>query len=147
MQCLHGSLARALSHYLGMLGLAVGRWDREGRPLSSSQATSCQNSKTHRRNTGQFSPHRGWGLGWGVPLSSREPAVEDWEVCVLGRRQMWTVSVPGHDSPELHLKMGVTCHLSSRLAPLSTTRSIHLRCILSELWATGPPPATASHSL
>lgn len=47
------------SHYLGMLSLAVGRWDREGLPLSNSQATSYQDSKTHRKNIGQFSPHRG----------------------------------------------------------------------------------------
>lgn len=61
-------------------------------------------------------------------LSSRELAVEDWEqVCILGRRQMWTVRAPVHDSPELHLKMVGTCHPLSRLAPLSTARSIYLQ--------------------
>lgn len=34
------SLHRAPSHYCGMLGLAVGRWDREGLPLSNSEAGS-----------------------------------------------------------------------------------------------------------
>lgn len=75
-----------------------------------------------------------------MPLSSWEPAVEDWEqVCVPGRRQTWIVSTPVHDPPELHLKMVGTCHPSSRLGPLSIARSIHLQCILSGLWVTGPP--------
>lgn len=34
------SLHRALSHYCGTLGQAVGRWDREGLPLNNSEAGS-----------------------------------------------------------------------------------------------------------
>lgn len=107
MQCLHRPLARALSHSLARWGLTVERWDREGLPLSSSHAGVKDTQEEHR------------------PLSPWEPAVEGWEqVCILGRRWVQTVSTLVHDSPELHLKMVGTCHPSSRLAPLSTARSV-----------------------
>lgn len=85
-----------------MMGVAVGRWGREGLPLSSSQATPRQDSDTQEEHRALLSSEDERQ----VPLSSRESAVEDWEqVCVLDRRRMWTVSAPVHDSLELHLKM------------------------------------------
>lgn len=94
------SLHRALSHYCGMLGQAVGRWDREGLPLNNSEAGSglLPGFKDTQKEHKAVFPHR---EAWRQVPPLRSQQLRVWEqVCVPGGRWMQTEN-PVLTSPAL----------------------------------------------